>query len=212
MTMTSRLTRRTVVTAVPALGLAGLLPGCAAGRSVAGRTAAAAGVPGGLYRVDDEAAILAAARAMVAEDRIASLVTIDSDGVPRVRPVGVSPPEDGLVFWIGTRPATRKVHQIRDNPNATLLFNFDDAAGNYENAFYVSFMGTATVHMDMATLAARRPSAEQIRMFWPDFPRDYAAIRFRPRWLEVYGKGIEADPSSWQPQAAVLRDERAQSP
>lgn len=201
--MKAELTRRTLVTAAPAAGLAGLLAACAAG-GTAGPGAAAGPAPGDLYRVDGEAAILAAARAIVAEDMIASLVTIDGNGMPRVRPVGVSPPEDGLVFWIGTRPGTRKVAQIRANPNAALLFNFDDSAGNFQNAFYASFMGEASVHTDPATVAARRPSAEQIRMFWPDFPRGYAAIRFQPRWLEVYGKGIEAAPSNWQPQGVAL--------
>ncbi len=82
---------------------------------------------------------------------MAGLITLDSNGVPRVRSVGVSDPEDDLTMWIGTRRTSRKVAQVRDNPNATLFFNFDDLSGGYAKAFYASFMGLASVHTDPAT-------------------------------------------------------------
>ena len=189
--------RRRLMGAVPAAGLAGLLSAWAPSEA-AGRP------PGQLYRVDDEAKILAAAKAMFAEDRIATLVTIDQSGVPRVRPVGVSPPQDDLTFWVGTRQASRKVAQIRANPNATLHFNFDDFANGYANAFYVSFMGIATAHTDAETLATKRPSERLLKQLWPNFPDDYAAIRFKPKWLELYGKGVDAHEVNWQPQGVVL--------
>ena len=195
--MNPQISRRTVLRAAPAAGLAGILSGCAS-------TTAPAGQATSLYRVDDEARILAAARQIIAEDRIASLVTIDSNGMPRVRPVGVAPVEDDLVFWIGTRRASRKVKQIRENPNAALLFNFDDIGGNYENAFYASFMGTATAHTDEETLAIRQPPEQLRAALWPDYPHDFAAIIFRPRWLEVYGKGIIPADDSWQPQGISI--------
>ena len=191
------LTRRAVMRAAPAAGLAGLLSTWAA-------TVEAAEPPGALYRVDDEAKILAAAKAMFAEDRTATLVTVDANGVPRVRPVGVKPPGDDLIFWIGTRRTSRKVAQIRGNSNATLHFNFDDFNNGYENAFYVSFMGTATAHTDESTLAVQRPGEKIRKELWPNFPDDYAAIRFKPTWLELYGKGVDAHEVNWQPQGLVL--------
>lgn len=194
--MNPQVSRRSVLAAVPATGLAGLLSGCV--------TTTASSAPPPLYRVDDEARILAAAREIIAEDRIASLVTIDSDGVPRIRPVGVAPVGDDLVFWIGTRRASRKVTQIRENPNAALLFNFDDVSGNFENAFYATFMGTATAHTDEETLSIRQPPEQLRRALWPDYPNDFAAIIFRPRWLEVYGKGIWPADDSWQPQGIMV--------
>jgi general stress protein 26 len=195
--MDSEMSRRSVVVGVPAAGLAAVLGGCAAasGQRPAADT---------LYRTDDAARIIAAARAIFAEDHIGSLVTIDADGMPRVRPVGVWEPDNDLVLWIATRRTSRKVAQIRGNPKAALLFNFDDSANNYANAFYASFMGTATVHIDDATLATKRPNDELRRELWPNFPNDFAAIRFQPRWLEVLGKGIVPDEQSWQPQGVVL--------
>ncbi len=195
--MNPQVSRRSVLKAVPAAGVAGLLPGCAT-------TIAAGAGPPSLYRTEDAARILAVAREIIREDRIASLVTIDANGVPRVRPVGVAPVGDDLVFWIGTRRRSRKVTQVRGNPNAALLFNFDDIAGNFENAYYASFMGTATAHTDEATLSLRQPPEQLRRALWPDYPNDFAAIIFRPRWLEVYGKGIQPADDSWQPQGIMV--------
>ncbi|HJU76498.1 MAG TPA: pyridoxamine 5'-phosphate oxidase family protein [Sphingomicrobium sp.] len=141
---------------------------------------------------------------MFAEDRTATLVTIDGNGMPRVRPVGVKPPGDDLVFWIGTRRTSRKVAQIRANSNATLHFNFDDFANGYKDAFYVSFMGTATAHTDAETLSVNRPGESVRKQLWPNFPDDFAAIRFKPKWLELYGKGVDAHEGNWQPQGVIL--------
>lgn len=195
--MEIEVSRRGLMGAVPAAGLAGLLGSWAS-------QVHASEPPGSLYRIDDEAKILAAAREMFAEDRTATLVTIDAEGVPRVRPVGVSPPEDDLTFWVGTRRTSRKVAQIRANSNATLHFNFDDFANGYADAFYVSFMGTATAHTDAETLATKRPGEQILKQLWPDFPDDYAAIRFKPKWLELYGKGVDAHEINWQPQGLIL--------
>ncbi|HKX90832.1 MAG TPA: pyridoxamine 5'-phosphate oxidase family protein [Sphingomicrobium sp.] len=191
------LTRRDLVNVAPAVWLATILGSSAA-------RAASPPVPGELYRLDDEAKILAAAKAMFAEDRTATLVTVDAHGVPRVRPVGVKPPGDDLVFWIGTRRTSRKVAQIQANSNATLHFNFDDFANGYKDAFYVSFMGKATAHTDAETLSVNRPGEAVRKQLWPNFPDDFAAIRFEPRWLELYGKGVDAHEVNWQPQGLML--------
>ncbi len=189
--------RRSLLAAVPALGLASLLGGCAA------RTGSIA-TPGQLYRVDEEAVIRAAARAIVAEDPIATLITVDSELMPRARSVEVrGEPGDGA-FWIFTRRASRKVAQVRSNPNAALHFAFDDSANGNEGAFYASFMGRVTVHDGAAVPAAVRPSDEIVRQRWPNYPADFAGLRFQPRWLEVIGKGVRASDDKWQPQGVIL--------
>ena len=195
--MSIDLTRRNIVGAAPLVGISAVLAGCV---SATGKLPAL----GEIYRVDDEAKILAAARAIVAEDPVAGLITLDSNGVPRVRSVGVSDPEDDLTMWIGTRRTSRKVAQVRDNPNATLFFNFDDLSGGYAKAFYASFMGLASVHTDPATVAKSAPDEETRKGYWPNFPNDFASIRFKPLWLEVAGHGIKGDEANWQPQAVVL--------
>jgi general stress protein 26 len=195
--MSIDLSRRHMIAAAPVVGVSAVLASCV---SAAGKLPA----PGGIYRVDDEAKILAAARAIVAEDPVAGLITLDSNGVPRVRSVGVSDPEDDLTMWIGTRRTSRKVAQVRANPNATLYFNFDDLSGGYAKAFYASFMGLASVHTDPSTVAKSAPDEETRKVYWPNFPNDFASIRFQPLWLEVAGHGIKGDEANWQPQAVVL--------
>lgn len=195
--MSIDLTRRNLMAAAPAMGLCTVLAGCV---SQTKRLSA----PGGLFRIDDEAKILAAARAIIAEDPVAALITLDSSGAPRVRSVGVSDPEDDLTMWIGTRRTSRKVAQLRANPNATLFFNFDDVSGGFAKAYYASFMGIASVHTDVATAAKTAPDEETRKAYWPNFPDDYASIRFKPLWLEVTGHGIKGDKANWQPQAVVL--------
>lgn len=189
--------RRELLSAGPALGLWAILAGAARGSTPV--------QTGDTYRVDDEATILAAARAIIGEDPVAALITIDDSGVSRARSVGVSDPEDDLTMWIGTRRGSRKTLQLQANPAATLYFNRDDIDGNFAGAYYASFMGKATVHTDEATMAAHAPDESYRKTLWPNFPIDFAAIRFRPRWLEVTGRGIKGDTRFWQPQAVILK-------
>lgn len=188
--------RRSLLAAAPAFGLVSLLGGCA--------TRGGPAAPGELYRLDDPAAILAAARAIVAEDSIASLVTVDSNLMPRIRSVEVRRAGEDGPFWIFTRRASRKVAQVRANPNAALHFAFDDQANANAGAFYASFMGAATVHPAEDVPGAVRPDSATIAQRWPGYPADFAALRFEPRWLEVIGKGIRASDDKWQPQGVTL--------
>ena len=191
------LSRRDLMRAAPVAGLSALVTGCATPLE-------SSEAPDDLYRTTDEAAILAAAKAIIEEDFIATLITLDAEGTPRARSVGVWAPDNDLVLWIGTRRTSRKLDQLRANPKATLHFAFDDKEGQFANAYYASFMGTATVHIDEATLRLRAPGEEYRRTQWPNFPHDYAAIRFVPKWLEVFGKGIKSRPETWQPQGVML--------
>lgn len=195
--MTAKVSRRNLVTAAPILGLSAILAGCS------GRTSSI-GPPMRLYRTDDEAMIKEVAKAIIDEDFIATLITLDSSGVPRARSIGVWSPDNDFVLWMGTRRTSRKVEQLRANPNATLHFAQDDIAGNFANAYYASFMGTASVYVDDETVQLRAPTEEYRRKQWPNFPHDYAAIRFETKWLEVTGHGIKGDEANWQPQAVVL--------
>lgn len=195
--MDVNITRRDVLIATPAIGLSAVVAGCS---TKVGQLGSA----GTIYRIDDEAKIIAAAKAVIDEDYIATLITIDGDGVPRARSVGVWAPDNDLVLWIGTRRTSRKLGQIRNNPNATIHFAHDDVTGGHANAYYASFMGTATVHTDDATVQLRAPEEKYRRSQWPNFPHDYAAIKFETKWLEVYGKGIQGKADNWQPQAVII--------
>ncbi len=195
--MPSFLSRRAVIGGAPGLAVATLL----GTTTVRGEQASS---PRDLHRTDDEARILTVAREIVAEDWVATLITVDSDGMPRARSVGVNDPQPDLTMWMSTRRTSRKVDQIRAHKLATLHFARDNLAENFAGAYYASFMGEAFVELEPAIYETHAPTGELRTQGWPNFPDDYAAIRFKPRWLEVYGRGISGEPSTWQPQAVVL--------
>lgn len=154
----------------------------------------------------NDRALLDSARGLMSKDENVAMVTVDSDGQPRVRtvrafldPVDPSRPASGVTVWIMTRMTTRKVEQIRQHPHVTLYFN-DDA-----RLSYASVMGTAVVHTDPDHPGAKRHyDAEYARFFWPEFPRDFVMIEVRPRWLEYIGPGVGNDNQTWRPQSVVF--------
>lgn len=178
------LARRQLIRSAPVAGLAAVLAGC----STLPKTASG-GLPENIYRIDDEAKILAAARAIIAEDWVGTFITVDGQGVPRARSVGVSDPDPDLTIWISTRRGSRKIDQVRHHPQATLHFAKDSLTENFKGAYYASFMGEASVHLDDAAMAAHVPDPTVLKENWPNYPGDYAVIRFKPKWLEVYGQG-----------------------
>jgi general stress protein 26 len=191
---TMSLKRRDLLMAAPAAGLVTLL-GADAAIGMVTQVAS-----DDLYRLDDPKTIMAAAREIMKEDWVAVLITIDENGMPRARPVGVNDPTDDWSLWMSTRRGSRKTKQIMANSKAALHFGFDDIANGTKNSFYASFTGLASVHTDAETIAAHGPT-EQYRAQWPNYPNDLALIRFVPQMLEVMGKGIKPNKQHWQPQA-----------
>lgn len=189
--------RRELISGGSAAGLTALLVAGAA-RGTVTRPAA-----DDIYRVDDPETIMAAARKIIEEDYIGVLVTIDDQGMPRARPIGVGDPTDDWNLWMATRRGSRKTAQIAANPRAALNFGFDDTPNNHADSYYASFMGMASVHTDPESIAAFGPS-EKYRANWPDYPNDLALIRFVPQRLEVMGKGIMPNETVWQPQGVML--------
>lgn len=159
-----------------------------------------------LHRVAGDKAILDAARSVMRADSNVALITVDSTGMPRVRTVkafvnerDAQSSEKSFTVWIMTRLTTRKVDQIRRNPNVTLYFN-DDA-----KVTYVSIMGRAVIHTDPNHPEAKRLYDQGYRdFFWPEFPKGFVMIEVRPRWLEHLGPAIHADTTSWRPQAVAF--------
>lgn len=157
-----------------------------------------------LYRVDTPDAILKAARALMESDENMALVSVDSQGQPRVRTVRAflseldpSDPRKGMTVWVMTRDSTRKVEQLRQHPRATLYFN-DDAKNSY-----LTIMGTAIVHTDPESVKVKPFLALEgyKEFFWPKFPEGFVMIEIQPRWVEFMGPGVKNHPQHWRPQA-----------
>ena len=161
-----------------------------------------------LYRVDSETSILEAARKLMVSDKYAALVTVDGDDSPRTRtvltqlgPADPSRPDKGFTVWIMTRRSTRKVEQIKKNPNVTLYYN-DDLKESY-----VTLMGTATIYTDLDHPEARKfYTDEYAKYFWPDLKKDFIMISVKPKWMEVLiMPTIKNHPQNWRPQTVVFK-------
>jgi general stress protein 26 len=158
------------------------------------------------YRITDEATILAGARDLMFADKDVALVTIDSNGQPRVRTVRAFPnqvdssdPAKGMTVWIMTRRTTRMIQQIRHHPKVTLYFN-DDA-----KLSYLTIMGEAVIHTDSEHEEARRfYDDEYAAFFWPDLKNDFVMIQVKPRWIEFMGPKVPNHPETWRPQSVKI--------
>lgn len=148
----------------------------------------------------DTAAIVAAARQVVAAARYATLVTLGPDGHPQARVVDPFPPEEDFTIWVATTGRSRKVAEIAADPRVTLLF-FDPAGGAY-----VTVVGEAH-RVDDPAMKERYWKTE-----WAEFypgghqGEDYLLLRVTAHRLEVSAEhlGIMNDPVTWRPAIVEL--------
>ncbi len=141
---------------------------------------------------------LAAARAVMSSARYCALITVDDADRPRARTVDPFAPTNDMTVWVATLPGTRKLDQIRGNPNVTLYYS-DPEAGSY-----VTLMGSARIHDDLESKAKwKHPDVEA---FWPDYPDGYTLIEVRPSWLEVVSPEVGANEQTWRPQSVDFDD------
>jgi general stress protein 26 len=148
----------------------------------------------------DRAAVVAAARDVMAKARYCSLITVAADGRLQARIMDPFSPDEAMVVWMGTNIASRKVAELRADPRATLTCWF---AGDQA---YVTLQGRADVVTDPGEIAKRwKP---EWAAFYPLGAKDptYALLRFRTNRLEVVSPahGIMNDPKTWQPVGVDL--------
>jgi len=105
------------------------------------------------------------------------LVTVDEYGKPQARIMSVFPPEENMVIWLGTSTNSRKVKQIKKNPNV-MVFYSDPEGGSY-----VSVAGQARLVDDPEKKA--HYWKEGWTRFYPDPEKDYILIEVTPERLEV---------------------------
>ncbi len=134
---------------------------------------------------------------MIEKVRYCALITVDKHGRPRARSVDPFLPQDDFTVWVATRPVTRKVDQIRNNPHVTLYY-FDA-----EDKNYVTIMGKARLVDERDIKEAKRRDADTDRLY-PDFPDDYLLIEITPTWLEGIVPGYRGDEKTWQPRAVYF--------
>jgi general stress protein 26 len=165
------------------------------GGLVLGLLSAACGPPpASVPREPTRENVIAAAREIMQAARYCALVTVDGDGSPRARTVAPLPPlpgDDPLAVWIATRPATRKVAEIRAEPRVVLYY-FDAAREEY-----ATLAGRARLVAQRSEIERR--GAGLSRELYPDWPADCLLIEVEPERLEVQGRGLAPDPATWRP-------------
>jgi len=135
--------------------------------------------------------VISAARQIMRSARFCALTTVDEEGRPRARTLAPFPPEEDMTVWFATRHGTRKVEQMRSNPNVTLYY-FD--AKRLE---YATLLGRARLVDELEDKQRWRDHISGD--LYPHFPEGCLLVEVTPIQLEVLGRGLIADPDTWQP-------------
>ena len=139
-----------------------------------------------------------AAREIMNSGRNCALITLDKEGNPAVRTMEPFPPENDFTVWFGTNPKSRKVRQIKNNPNVTIYYVDSDESG------YVAMHGIAQIVNDESEKEKRWK--EDWKAYYQNNTDDYILIKVSPEWMEVvsYSRGIIGDASTWDPPAVIF--------
>ena len=148
----------------------------------------------------DRAHILSSARKLMEKARYCALITIGDDGQPQARVVDPFLPDEGMIIWIATNPASRKIAQIKKDARVTLYYLNPNKSG------YVTILGKA----DLIDVMAEKEKhwKEAWSFLYKDKYRgdDFTLIRVRPQRLEIvsYPDKLINDPKTWQPVQVVF--------
>ncbi len=136
--------------------------------------------------------LILAAREIMDAAGTCALITLDEEHIPMVRTMDPFPPAEDLTVWFGTNSESRKVQQIKNNPNVTLYYLDSDASG------YVVIHGTAQLVDDPEEKQKRWKDSWEA--FYPNNREDYLLIRVSPEWMEILSttRGITGDPKTWE--------------
>ena len=121
--------------------------------------------------------LLTLARDIIDSARCRTLITVDENGKPRARTMSPFTPEENFVIWLGTNPRSRKVKQIKNNPNV-MVYYYDTKGWSY-----VSVAGQARIVNDPEKKA--HYWKKSWTRYYPDPEKDYILIEVTPNRLEI---------------------------
>ena len=149
------------------------------------------------HKIISKDTLIEAAKDIIASAKTCALITMN-DSVPMVRVMDPFPPENDFTVWFGTNPKSRKVNQIKKNPNVTLYYLEKDASG------YVVIHGIAELVNDQEE--KEKHWKEEWKAFYPDKNESYLLIKVTPKSMEVisYKHAILGDTSTWTPPSVFF--------
>lgn len=109
--------------------------------------------------------------------RCSVLVSVDEEGRPHAREMDPFDPDENMVIWFATNPNTRKVQQIRNNPNVAVFYY------NTKGMSYVSINGKAELVNDPAE--KERHWKTYWKRYYPDRDKDMILIKVIPERMEL---------------------------
>ena len=121
--------------------------------------------------------LLILARTIIDSAQCRTFITVDENGKPQARTMYVFPPDENMVVWLGTSTGSRKVKQIKNNPNV-MVFYFDTKGRSY-----VSIAGQARLVNDPEKKA--HYWKKSWTRYYPDPEKDYILIEVTPKRLEI---------------------------
>lgn len=135
--------------------------------------------------------VIAAAREIIDTQKYCALVTVDSSGCPHARTMTPFPPEEDMAVWIATNSRSRKVQEIKNNPQVCLYYADHNAATGS-----VAITGKAFLVDDKNEKEKRK------RKYWDQAFPDWTyliLIKVVPEKLEVlnYKRSMVNAPVTW---------------
>jgi len=143
--------------------------------------------------------LLSAAREITDASGTCALITLDEQSIPMVRIMEPFPPESDFTVWFGTNAESRKVKQIKNNPNVTLFYQDSDNTG------YVVIHGKAQIIDDERQKEKWWKAGWEA--FYPNNRAGFLLIKVSPDWMEVLSvsRGIIGDSITWRTPVVRFR-------
>ncbi|WP_439132443.1 pyridoxamine 5'-phosphate oxidase family protein [Polaribacter sp.] len=113
------------------------------------------------------------AREILQASKNCALITVDPAGVAHARTMDPFLPQNDFTIWMATKPQSKKVVQLKNNPKATLYY-FDA-----KTVSYVSLFGEATL-INSAAEKEKYWKEEWVN-FYNNKTTGYILIKFTPK-------------------------------
>jgi general stress protein 26 len=135
--------------------------------------------------------LIQAALDVIEATRYCALITTDSTGEIHVRTMDPFAPENRMVIWFGTNKFSRKVAEIKKNPEVIIYY------ANPQGSGYVVISGKAQIIDDAVEISKRWK--EEWTQFYSDLEKSYILIKVVPKKMEVinYPLGIGNESQTW---------------
>lgn len=136
--------------------------------------------------------ILLAAREIMNQTHYCALVTIDEKGQPQIRTMNPFPMKDSIEIWFATSRDSRKIQELKNNPNVCVYW-----ADHVNSTGYVNITGTAEVIDDRELLIKKK------REYWEgikNWQEMFVLIHIIPKQIEIinYKHNLNNDPKTFR--------------